>query len=372
MFGATIGRTASSCPRTHGRVGVRSKVKVKSPSPAVAATCTPYLSLPVLSKSVPREYVIDSPSRAVGNIALQLLDLGLVTEDDAALSPLEIIKQALSRWCRNRTSSLRHFHPSIVVSDTFEGGGVWGTDEEGLLANENIAPNAELVVLGIYYRESHSFTLSEKCSPLHAIEPKFMQYAVNALYRTLDTLMFAVTPELPYQTAEHFYWDWQDETGEEMEITREAFHSVIPEWVANPGLFHANEFDHCIGHENEAVRQIAQHLATRNRLDTEQERWTVPYSLEGLCEDGVTIMQNGTWIAWDGDELFNRIMDDWGEYNYQGNTTDLNRFFLVAADRQGVGNALRMLEYYFDQLLWADRLLEMLGTKETNNDRNGI
>lgn len=364
MLGATIGRSEYGFTRTRKGTGAGRKVGVKPAAPSVATTRTAPLTLPTLSSRIPKSHVIDSSSMAVANIALHLLDLGLVTEEDAELSSLEIVQQSLSRWCRNRTKEVRHFQPTIRVSDTLAGCGVWDADYERIFELEGISPNVAQFTIGVYYRESHCFTLSDRCLPLHQIEPGFMEYAVNMLYRVLDGLMFAVTPELAFQTAEHFYWDWQDETGEEMEITRESFHADIPKWVADPSIHKPEGVNRFLKHNNSNIQRIARHLASWEKLAQSVDRTFLPYSPEDCSEEGVTIMQNGTWVAWDGGELFNRIIDDWGEYHYQCGTTDLNRFFVVQASKAGIEKALTMLGHYFDRLLWADRLLGMLGTRE--------
>lgn len=364
MLGTTIRRSEYGITRTRKGTGTGRKVGVKPAAPSVATTCTAPLTLPTLSSRIPKTYVIDSSSMAVANIALHLFDLGVVTEEEAALSTLEIIQYSLSRWCRNRTEKIRHFHPTIRVSDILTGCGVWDADYERILEQEGIVHNAPLFTIGVYYRDSHCFTLSERCMPLHQIEPTFMEYAVNLLYRVLNGLMFAVNPELAYQTAEHFYWDWCDE-GEENEVTREVFHAEIPKWVADPSIEMPEEgLSRFLKHDDANIQRIAHHLASWEKLAQAVDQTFLPYSPEDCSEEGVTIMQNGTWVAWDGGELFNRIMDDWGEYNCQCGTTDLNRFFVTQASKEGIEKALAMLGHYFDRLLWADRLLGMLGTRE--------
>ncbi|ABL01411.1 hypothetical protein [Pelobacter propionicus] len=339
------------------------KGKIIEPVATPVATSPPsFLSLPNIPKSVPRLYEFDTASTCVANIALHLLDLGVVTESEAIMPLQDIVKQSLNRWCRSKTKDLECFSPILMVSDTFAGIGGYAVDADTVLEQESITPETSIVALGITFDNTKCFTLKDKCDTLHTVEPDFIEFVIQKLYHSL-CVMFAVTPELAHDTADMFYWDCYDDSDEEPYVTKEEFYKIIPEWVANPTYKEGwvKEFDRCLEHDNENIRKIAQHILTWQDIEHTRKSDVLPYYPDQVSDDGCTTIQNGTWISWDENELFDRIIDDWGEYHYQTSTTDLNNFFVVPATKQGIEKGLTLLEYYFVRLEWADKLLRLVG-----------
>jgi hypothetical protein len=367
MLGTATGRTDSRRRSNRGRSPQNNRKQEKNRPVAASVAIAPpsFLSIPTIPNSIPRTYEINSGYPYLSRVALQLLNNGVITEAEAEdnLSLTDIVSKSFNRWCLDKTKELTCFMPKILVSDTIDGIGVYDCDKVELYKDIDIDINCEILALSITYHENNAYTLKDKCDIIHKKAPELAELAIDRLYTALY-IMFAVTPELAYYAGEMFYW-CDDDAEEEPFLTEEDFFSKIPKWVAGPDskIIDLNQY---LNHKDNQVKELAQYLATWE--DPDSPNPMMPQFPDQNCLDGCTTIQPGAWISWDKDSMFDRIMDDWGDYHYQGNTTDLSAYYIAPVTREGISSLLEKLEYYFDRLLWADRLLKLIGTERTSID----
>lgn len=300
-----------------------------------------------------------------------MLDLGMAVAEDADLpTPSLFAEKAFSRWVQEKTAHLQNVHPHFTLSDSLE-----------VFGESHPEENGPMYAVGIGYSSENAncYSLKEKIEALEAAAPGLGETALSVLYNWIHKVMFGFTPDFLRDHVEHFYW-YGEETEQaakeaaadmdgvgveevELFIGVDDFEKEYPKWVCSPSeKLKRPALKKLVKNPNHAIAEVVSHLLSAPDMKCWEKAW--PTYLSELGSDNESIGY-GVLLCWDGSDtdLTFRIHDDFMEYAYQGNTTDLYALYLSEQTYDGVSSLFHHLESYIQALTWVDHAITLLSAK---------
>lgn len=330
------------------------------------------LTLPVIS-SIPTDLVYQKTLHSVSSVALSMLDLGMAREEDADLtSPSSFVEQVFNRWIQEKTAHLKNMHPHFTLTDSLE-----------TLGETHPEDNKPIYTVGIGYScdEALTLCLKEKVEALEASAPGLGETALSSLYNWLHKVTFGFAPDFLRDHVEQYYWYGEDNEEaikqaaagmegvdvEEVElfIGVDEFEEEYPKWVCCPSekLKQATLKKLSKKPSSPLVAEVVKHLLSAPNMEKWSENaW--PTFPSDLSSDNTSVGY-GVMLCWDSSStnLTFRIHDDFMEYSYQGNATDLYALYLSEQSKDGLQSLFDRLESYIAALTWVDQAIGLLGGK---------
>lgn len=366
-------RTSSNTrqsPRRRNQQGRTSKLRRLGPAARqleIAAPAT--LTLPVIS-SVPTTLVYQKTLHSVSSASLSLLDLGMAREEDADLAtPSLFIEQAFKRWIKEKTTHLKNVRPHFTFTDSLKTFGETHPEE-----------NEPIYTVGISYSydEAPTYCLKDKIEALETAAPGLGETALYELYNWLHKVMFGFSPDFLRDHVQQMYWygeedeqsikeaaaEMQEVDIEEVElfIGVDEFETEYPKWVCCPSeKLKRSALKKLSKNPNSPlVAEVVKHLLSAPNMENWCEKaW--PTFLSDLNSDNECVGY-GAMLCWDSSntDLLFRIHDDFMEYCYQGNVTDLYALYLTEQSKDGLQSLFDRLESYITVLTWVDQAIGLL------------
>jgi PRTRC genetic system protein F len=341
------------------------------PAPFVAHLATPALSLPNIA-AIPTKLIHQKSVEATSKIALALIDMGLACDEDAPLAstPALFVERVFQRWITQKTIGIKNLSPHFVLTDSLE------TFEEPNKSDTHI------MAVGISYSDGDAefFSLQNKIEALEKAVPGLGETALHTLYTWLCRTTLSITPDFVYSLVQHHYWYGADdekgyieemvEMGEDVDdleipVTLADFERDFPKhvyWASEK--IKKNQLKKLVKHDDRFVAETARLLLSEPNC-AEWDEDNRPNYLNDLesDSDGIGYAAVLNWQT-GGSSITNQVCDDWINYAYQSNCTELYAVYQFNQDREGAERLFNALEQFITALTWADRAISHLTEPE--------
>lgn len=337
------------------------------------------LTIPRICEKVPSSFSSGVKTKNLANLALNLLNNGLITEEDVRNDLRELIIIGFQRWTMLHAGHLNLFNFSIEITPDISNFNDFLYDDDFEMMEQELTPisGKHPMFFIIEPRNAALLTIGKK---LQEIEDKVTGLGKTAYYwlATSGALNLEVfTPWLGSQLhAVHTWWygnDNQedfiseaqfiydgDEPEDFMEISPDAFKGSFPEWVtAIENALTENELI-SISKIDEAslesqVARILLEIIYNKEASIPTARCT---SLEP--------MHSGMYLYWEADDMANRLIDDWYEgINQTGGEGYVESLCLspIPMKPENFKTWLTEMEQGLKQLKNIEQLVTLIGTR---------
>lgn len=335
-----------------------------SAAPALAA-------LPILPASLPTEYVIPVGLQRSAEIALGMLDAGLLTHTDPSLSPSMMVEQSMAEWFARITSDLNWLEVNLAMSADHENLH-YGLDDDSIKSYFGIEGD-EALHFGVTFGGWHWFTLKEKVEALEAKVEGLGETAIHWLDKHIFPLCTAVTPNFTFYAAQHAYWYGEDdestileenEGDEDTDIYRRAdFDASFPKLSYEAGeKLDKAALQGLLSHPDREVASLAAML-----LEPEVEDEVRGTYLQQFADDHLPVMEPAICLAWAEKDDSVQIVDDYFNYEMEcGNGTDVHTMWAVENSAEGIAKAVILVEKFVTELKKIEAVLSLVATRNDN------
>ena len=305
-------------------------------------------------------------------VALNLLDAGLLTHAGLDLTPSMMVKQSMGDWFAGITLDLNWFEANLFMTNDHEYLH-HGLDPDSMKKQFDVAEDQEKVLhFGISFGTWYWFTLKEKVEALEAKVEGLGETAIWWLDKHVQRLCTAITPNFCLYGAQYAYWYGEDnesvfieENGGEADdiYTRAEFDASFPKLAYEAGeKLDRDALTALLSHSDREVAALAAML-----LEPEIEDGVGGAYLQEFADDHLPIIEPAICLAWsEGDDSV-RIADDYmnmeGEH---GNVTDYHAVWTVENSSDGLLKAKRCIERYVSELKKIEDVLSLVATCNAN------
>jgi PRTRC genetic system protein F len=343
----------------------------------------PSLALPMIGADVPFEYVIPGVQIVSAPIAIKLIEMGLITDDDFRPEPdsslvtvfagkgeKRLVEQALTRWWTKHTESLGLFKLGMHIQKI---------DPAYACEQDSDMPWICLV----QRKELPQYELARGITDLEAELPGFGQTVLAVIDDVLPYLPWALTPREVHGLAQNYYWqgestceayvEWmvgphgeyatREEMDKELDLFTDAeFYCGIPTWFIYPERIHSRKKLVKSAKSTYAKRVIAacdaihRFVSSPNFSLYRYEFGPGPLQLEsvGAC----------ALLRWNYDDSFGRVVDD--SFNMAYQCGEYNEFASAMQIPSGydITEYMRRMEQMCELAALAESLLNLIGDTE--------
>lgn len=173
---------------------------------ALAEHCpSPLMEIPHLS-AVPDGYVYQSNSHLFANIVVALIDLGIITEEDAKLETVQqAVDSGMSRWFEKTAAGIEHLKPRLTLTDDLEHLDI-SVDKCEL---DSRIPGAQFF-LGLAPEVGNEFCINERQAEYEQEAPGLFETALSRLYSAAASTTYLITPPVLEYMCSMTYWMGDD------------------------------------------------------------------------------------------------------------------------------------------------------------------
>ena len=206
----------AGAPRRNAkRSAARGPVLAKSPAPSVGA-----MEIPTIPASVPDWYVYQNSSKKTAKLTLALIEMGIISEEDAALPTVQqSIEAGMARWFENASSGINHLKPSLYMADNLALMGIHPYEDTPYLeAHREVEIDSESVyTLGMGVGKYAEFCVNGADEKFEKLAPGLYSTALYRLYSAADSFTFMVHPRELKGLCSFTYWMGEDDESEYLE-----------------------------------------------------------------------------------------------------------------------------------------------------------
>ncbi|WP_224962719.1 PRTRC system protein F [Geomonas subterranea] len=336
----------------------------RSAAPALA-------TLPILPAGLPLEYVVPVGLAQSAEIALTLLDAGLLTHTEPSLSPSMMVEQSMAEWFARITQDLNLLQINLAMTTDAEGLNDCIDNEE---AKAHFKVKGDALHLGVSFGGWYWFTLKEKFEVLEAKVEGLGETAIHWLDTHIHRLCTAVTPNFTLCAAQYAYWGGEDdevgfadvygENVEDMDVySRAEFDAAFPKHAYQAGQkLDKGALQGLLSHPDREVASLAAML-----LEPEIEDGVGGAYLQQFSDEHLPIMEPAVCIAWEEKDHTVQIVDDYWNMEMEcGYGTDYHAMWTVENSAEGILKGIASVERYVDELKKVENVLSIIATRNDN------
>ena len=209
-------RADAGTPRRNAkRAAASAPVLAKSPAPSVGS-----IEIPTIPSSVPDFYVNQNSSPKTAKLTLALIELGIITEEDATLPTVQqSIEAGMARWFENASSGINLIKPSLYMSDNVALMGVHLYDDTPIFeAHKELGIDSETAfTLGMGVETFAEFCVNGRMDAFDNLAPGLYSTALYRLYNAADSFTFMLHPHELENLCRFSYWMGSDDESDYLE-----------------------------------------------------------------------------------------------------------------------------------------------------------
>lgn len=298
---------------------------------AFRASADVALSLPRLLPAARRRYVQCDRGDALGQVAVHMLDEGLLSCEETGESVDVLVERGLSAWLNRMFGDLSWFSLACVIFDNpYSAIGYTQADlasfnseeevEAAISSASGLESSREQIALAFVSHQRNDAFVGDGVERLNRAAPGLGWACLDAVERVgihYEMLTFSWAE----MAVENTYWyggdseeTWAQECGEDVSefdgITKAQFDAAVPPEVRSyrkrPSKKQIKAWCSSADTEVSAVGMVLKRLYS---LGAPKGIWTMD-KLNGLCE-WYESLDHSVWMRWREAEVLNRIADDY-------------------------------------------------------------
>jgi PRTRC genetic system protein F len=178
------------------------------------------MEIPTIPASVPDWYVYQNSSKKTAKLTLALIEMGIISEEDADLPTVQqSIEAGMARWFENTSAGINHLRPSLYMADNLSLMSIHPYEDTPFLdAYRELGIDSESVyTLGMGVEKYAEFCVNGADEKFEKLAPGLYSTALYRLYNAANSFTFMVHPRELQGLCSFSYWVGSDDESDYLE-----------------------------------------------------------------------------------------------------------------------------------------------------------
>ena len=347
-------------------------------NPAVAISTAPSLmEIPTIPATMPDWYIYQNNSQHTAKVTLALIDLGVITEEDAALPTVQqSIESGMARWFERVSSGIQYMKPSLTMADSHEQLSLkdYYHEDDNLnrILTELKLASDSVFTFAMGAEKYVEFCVNGKMAEFDKLAPGLYSTALSWLYGAADSCTFMAHPREVKGLCGAVYWmgeddekgyleecygeDEEDQCPEDIYTKAELEASLTPELLAPQDVL-SDEDLASLAEVDGQVGDLARAVLALNGKGWHKKP-TFPYALNKHSGCAVATLRNNL------EDDTQRILDDFDQYLGESEeATEYTALFFANPTLESVKSALEGIESNCEMLRRMETALLVMAEK---------